>query len=112
MSGLDPDWDGLVAGENWEKFVRNYRAGTIKEIESSAMVMSLVPTEEFDVKFALEIGAAIMLNKPIIAIVMPGRELNEKMAAISDRVIYADIETEEGRQELVKVIQELKDGGA
>ena len=96
--------------EEWNRFVAYQREYTLKQMSDSAFVVSLVPREEFDVKFAVETGMAIMLDKPIIAVVMPGGAIPPKLALIADRVVYADLDTEDGRQQITKAIKEMHDG--
>lgn len=92
----------------WDEFVRHFREEVLQGLAESGIVMSLVPRKgEFDVKFAVELGAAIMLDKPIIAVAGPDRPLPEKLSRVIDRVITSDIETEEGREEFVRVLREL-----
>lgn len=92
----------------WEAFVAYQREHTLKAMDESAFVASLVPSEdEFDVKFALETGMAIMLDKPIIAIVTPGATIPRKLALVADKVLYVDMDTEAGRQEVRQAISEM-----
>lgn len=102
------DWlDALEDDERaeWERFVDHFRKDTLQKMSESAFVASIVPNQEkFDVKFALETGAAILLGKPIVAIVMPGAELPGKLALVADEVVRADIDTEEGKREVMEAI--------
>jgi nucleoside 2-deoxyribosyltransferase len=62
-----------MSDPQWEQFVHNVREDAVKKIESSAFVMSVVPeAEDVDIKFCVELGLAIMLDKPILAVVQPG----------------------------------------
>jgi nucleoside 2-deoxyribosyltransferase len=40
------------------------------------------------VKFAVELGFAIMLNKPIIAVLQPGGTLPDKLRLVADEIVY------------------------
>lgn len=102
-----PDWESELTPderEGWEDFVDHFRREGLEKITQSAAMISLVPSGGLDIKFALELGAGIMLNKPIIAVVMPGAEIPPKLETVADAVIAADIDTEEGRNELAGVI--------
>lgn len=58
------------------------------KMASSAVVVSMVPEDrEGDVKFWVELGASIMLGKPIIALVLGDREVPPKLALIADEVV-------------------------
>jgi hypothetical protein len=103
--------DELDAGERreWDRFVAYQREHTVKAMEGSAFVMSLIPSEEaFDIKFAVETGMAIMLDKPILAIAAPGAKIPPKMLLVADIVLYVDIDTEDGRRQVEEAIKEMK----
>jgi len=89
------------------ELVRHVREVTVKKMEESAMVMSLVPDDGFDVKFAVELGAAIMLNKPLMVIQLPGRSIPDKLRTIADVVLEADIDTEEGLDRLGGAMEKM-----
>lgn len=95
-------------GAEFEEYVRHFRQSTLEKMMESAFVMQLVPKEdEFDVKFATELGASIMLDKPIMAVVMPGATVSKKLLAVADMVVEADIDTDEGRKELARRLSEF-----
>jgi hypothetical protein len=48
-----------------------------------------VPKGQTDVKFAVELGFSIMLDKPIIAVVMAGTQVPAKLLKIADEIIEA-----------------------
>lgn len=86
------------------EFVEAFRKDALPKIADSAFTLSLVPGGEglgsFDVKFAVELGAAIMLDKPIVALAINGRPAG--LARVAHEVIEMDhdIDTEAGRLEL------------
>lgn len=81
----------------WDDFVRHVRENTVKAMEQSAYVMSLVPEGKPDIKFAVELGLAIMLGKPIIAVVMPGTAVPDGLRKVASAIIEADLDTEDGQ---------------
>lgn len=61
------------------------------KMEGSEVVAQLVPdTPEADVKFWVELGASIMMDKPIVAIVMKGQSIPKKLEMIADEVIHIE----------------------
>lgn len=108
MSG---DWlDNLTPDEreDWDQIVDHFRRDALEKISGSAFVASIVPSEEkFDVKFALETGTAVLLGKPIIAILGPGAEVPGKIGLIADEIVRADLDTEEGRREIAEAISRM-----
>lgn len=108
VEALDPD-----DRDEWERFVDHWRKDALVKLESSAFVASLVPDDVFDVKFALETGAAVLLGKPIVAIVMPGAEVPGKLALVCEEVVEADVDTEAGKRlvadALARVMERTKE---
>jgi len=100
--------DDVYDSDEWNAFVKNFREDALGKMVESAFVMHLIPDKEkFDVKFAVELGASIMLDKPMMAVVMPGAEVPPRMRALCDEIIELDIDTEEGRQELQEAISRM-----
>lgn len=106
-----PDWlDELSPEEReqWDSMVGHFRRDAVEKITGSAAIISLVPAkEDLDVKFAMELGAAIMLDKPIIAVAMPGVDVPPKLRLIAESVVEADIDTEEGRKDLAAALSDF-----
>lgn len=106
-----PDWlDELTPSErgDWDAFVDRTRRGTLEAMSSSAFVCSLVPdADDVDIKFALELGLAIMLDKPILAVAMPGARLPDHLHRVADRIVYADVDIEAGREKVAAAIAEM-----
>lgn len=97
------DWiDELTPDERatWDGFVSHFRRDAVEKIAGSAAFVSLLPSGEVDVKFAVELGTAIMLDKPILAVAQPGGRVSSKLRAVADRIVWADPDTEAGQQVL------------
>lgn len=93
------DWDETLTPKQkkaWRQFVKHTREDTAKKMASSAFVMSLVP-DEVDIKFAVELGLAIMLDKPLMFVLGPGTHIPEHLRRVADKIVVADIDTEEGQ---------------
>lgn len=90
--------------KDWEHSVRTE---LIPKLEASSMTVSLVPTGETDIKFAVELGLSIMLDKPIIAVVQPGAKVPERLVRVADDIIEADLRTERGREIIQAKLIEL-----
>lgn len=58
------------------------------KLASSSLVVSLVPEDrEGDVKFWVELGASIMYDKPIIAVVLGDGPVPAKLSAVADEIV-------------------------
>jgi hypothetical protein len=98
--------DGDPSFERWKAHVLK---NLIPKIEGSNIFVSLTPSDKFktDVKFAVELGFAIMYNKPIIAVVPPGTEVPEKLIKVADRIVELDLNMEDSRRRLMEVLKEM-----
>jgi hypothetical protein len=58
-------------------------------IEGSAVGVSIVPTDPdgVDVKFAVELGLMIMMDKPICLVVQPGTEIPAHLKRVADEIV-------------------------
>jgi hypothetical protein len=62
----------------------------IPKLLDSAITISLVPEGKPDVKYAVELGLSIMLDKPIILVVAPGTKVPAKLVKVADDIIEVD----------------------
>lgn len=77
-------------GPEFDAYAKRIRAELVPMIEDSACTVSIVPSGEVDIKFAVELGVSIMLDKPIIAVVAPGAKVPAKLVAVADRILEVD----------------------
>ena len=97
-------------GPEFDKWVQRIREELIPKIKESDVFISITPSspEEVDVKFAVELGLAIMMDKPIIATCKPGTKIPAKLAAVVDRFVEMDCDNmPESSQRLKEVIKDL-----
>ncbi len=81
MSGYENDPEFVA----WAKRIREQ---LVPMMENCAVVTSILcDPKNVDAKFAVELGIAVMLNKPIIALVRPGIQIPEKLARVVDRFV-------------------------
>lgn len=64
---------------------------------SQSQMVAAIWSGEADWKIALEIGAGILFEKPLIIMVTPGCKVPSRLALIADDIIEADMHTAEGR---------------
>jgi len=97
-------------GPEFDKWVEKVRTELVPKIDGSAIFVSITPSkpEKVDVKFAVELGLAIMMNKPIIATCQPGTEIPEKLTKVVDRFVEMDFnDTAESAKRLGETAKEL-----
>lgn len=97
----DPDFRA------WELAVMT---NMLPKLASSSATVSLVPGGRTDAKFAVELGFSIMLDKPILAVVLPGAEIPDKLRLVADLVVEADMGTEEGGKAVQQAITAFLEG--
>jgi nucleoside 2-deoxyribosyltransferase len=82
-----------MSGDDWlddpdaRAWARRVRKELVPMIRDSTVTISLVPTGDADVKFAVELGMAIMLGKPIILVVAPGTQVPDKLVLVADEIV-------------------------
>lgn len=91
------------------EFQRVVTEGLVPRIEGSAAFVSICPgVDRIDAKFCVELGVAIMLDKPILAVVEPGIAVSDRLRRVADVVVEADITTEEGQRTVAEAIKEFQ----
>ncbi len=87
----------------WKRFVTHARK-TVKQMQDSAVTLVIGPDilNPPDIDFLLQIGASVLMEKPLLVVVPEGRTLPPKLERIADRVIVADYKDGERIQEAIK----------
>ncbi|MBO0743602.1 MAG: hypothetical protein J2P43_01190 [Candidatus Dormibacteraeota bacterium] len=83
------EWLNDPDARSWGRSVLDELLPTLRD---SACTVSIVPDSAGlgDVKFAVELGLSIMLDKPIILAVVPGRELPDRLVRVADEIVEFD----------------------
>lgn len=88
-------------GMSFADYTEHFRKKVLPQIKGSSFFIALAPsTQTLDIRMATEIGACIMLDKPLIVIAPRGQVLHERLMRVADHVIYGDPKTNEGRAEI------------
>lgn len=92
----------------FKAFLKRVLRDTAPKIAASAYVMSIAPsTGTADVKQAVEIGLAILMDKPLIVLAPRGRTVADRLLRIADVVIEIDMDTAAGREAAVDKIKAI-----
>jgi hypothetical protein len=99
----------------WKAFADHAKKEMLPLLAGSACTISLCPSDsEGDAKFWVELGASIMLDKPIIVVAEPGRVIPHRLSRVADDVIFADMANPADQQRLTErlalLMSELEDG--
>jgi hypothetical protein len=81
--------DDYFDSDEWRDYVARVRAELLPKLADSALSLSLVPDDmaKADVKFMLETGAALCMDKPIILVVSPGTKIPAGLARAADEIV-------------------------
>lgn len=73
----------------WIAFAEHFRIHALPKLMSSDFSLSITPKDpnHTDLKFAVEIGASMMLDKPMIFLVQPGTKIPEKVMRVADHIL-------------------------
>ena len=98
-----PGKDAFDSNE-FKHWADDMRARLIPKMRGSASVLMIAPRmgEKFDISFALQIGASILLEKPLILLVDRSRTIPPKLRAIADRIIETDLDKVTMNQEEIQ----------
>lgn len=103
------EYEALFDSKEWREYRDHILNELIPKLEESAVIASLIPEGEPDVKFAVELGFSIMLDKPIIAVVKPGVKVPEKLVLVADHIVEVDFNTEQGQERLADTLNRIMD---
>ncbi len=71
----------------FERYARRVIDDLLPKLQESVASVSIVPDGPADVKFAVELGLAIMLDKPIALVIRPGIQVPDHLARVADSII-------------------------
>jgi hypothetical protein len=74
----DPDFKA------WAKEVKE---NLVPKLEQSPITISIAPRGPGDIKYAVELGLSILMDKPIILAVMPGTTIPDKLRRVADEIV-------------------------
>lgn len=89
-----------------EAWARRVLRELVPKIEEAQCNVSLVPDGPPDVKFAVELGLSVMMDKPIVLVVRPGVRVPAKLLALADVVLAGDISSREEAEALERRLGE------
>lgn len=96
-------------GPEFADFVKRVRKELVPKIIGTDIFVSITPScpEEVDVKFAVELGLAIMYDKPICSVIRPGTKIPEKLSRVVDKFVEMDFNDPTQAQRLNEALEEM-----
>lgn len=102
--------DDPYSSPEFEELARRAIDDLLPNMRDCAATVSLVPKGEGDVKFAIELGFSIMLDKPIIAVITPGQSVPAKLVAVADAIVEGDIGSPDFTERLMTAVRRATQG--
>ena len=102
-----------AADRGLNEFLDDWRERVLPNIAQSAAVLVIAPEDKHaDLKIAIEVGMAILLEKPLIVFKPKDRDAAPRLLTIADLVIEGDIKTDGDRitDEIGKFFKERTKG--
>jgi hypothetical protein len=84
------DDDEVLSDPQFLEYAQHVLDDLVPKLKSTTVTLSLVPKGPADVKYAIELGLSIMMDKPIIALVAPGTKVPGKLAKVADDIVEFD----------------------
>jgi hypothetical protein len=72
--------------DEFDEWAHHQREVTLKGMADSAVVLSIYE-REFSIDYALQVGAMILMDKPILVMTAPGMEIPPKLRQVADEII-------------------------
>lgn len=76
--------------QEWLDYADDAMNEVVPKMADWAVTVALIPKGDTDIKFALELGMSIMMDKPIIAVVATGAAVPAKLVAVADAIVEDD----------------------
>lgn len=94
----------------WSDYSEHFREDVIPKLLNSAVYLAIgTEAGEFDVKFATETGAAILLDKPMLIVVPKGRTIGIRLRRAADIVLDDfDLKDATSQSRMLEAINLLK----
>jgi hypothetical protein len=74
-----------------QRWLKHVRENVLPMVEESNAFAAIAPQGEPDIKFCVELGLGLMLDKPIVVIARARRDVPPKLWLIAEAVLIGDI---------------------
>jgi hypothetical protein len=94
---------GLFDSPEIQNYIKHAQKEMIPMMENSAIVISLLGSH-IDAKVCLEIGAAILLDKPIVVVIVQGAKVPANLKRVASIIIEGDMKEKATQDKLQQAI--------
>ena len=95
----------------WLDYAAHVIDSLVPMTSKSKVIISLVPSGPSDVKFAVELGMSIMMDKPIVLLVTPGAKVPDHLRRAADAIIEGSLSDPNLPGRVNDVLRDLVDRG-
>jgi hypothetical protein len=88
------------------EFMKDFQENVIPMMEASVAIL-IILSDSVDSKICLEVGAAVLLNKPIIVVTTSSSLVPKHLATIAYKIVVGDTRTEEVQKQLSELLADL-----
>jgi hypothetical protein len=89
-----------------DKYLKRFADEVLPMIES-AITLIITPGGHPDPKICLELGASLLLDKPLILIVTRGRTIPARLRRLADAIVEGDIGEPDFQERVQKAVTEI-----
>ena len=101
---MDDPWEDPEV----QRWMRHVRKDLVPKIGRSNVVISIAPHKgKTDVKFAVELGMSIMLDKPILVVAATNDDVPPKLRAVADKIVIGDITDHNYADRIMEAMREM-----
>jgi len=103
--------DDILDSPNVRAYLKRFKELVLPDIKESTVFAALIPGVDPDPKMCLEMGAALLMDKPIVAIVIRGRKIPRHLARIASEIVeVSDLMTEEDKIKVQTALDRVHGG--
>jgi hypothetical protein len=92
--------------DSLKRYLDHAAKETIPHMNNSALAISLLMAKP-DPKLCLEMGAALLLDKPIIVVVPPNIPIPDNLRRVAAAIVQGDVDNEETKAQLSEAINSV-----
>ena len=89
-----------------DEFFRHSREEMFPKMKGSAISITLAHDDP-DPKLCMELGAAILFDKPIICVVLPGRKVANNLRRVASAIVEGSMDDPKTKQRLQDAISNV-----
>jgi len=102
----EQEFESYLDSVEVRNFFERARRELFPKINDSAVFLSLY-SGDIDPSFCMQLGAAILLRKPILVVAVKGAEVPPKLVAIADKVLHIEMDAPDAHEKLRAAVAEL-----